>query len=288
MLRAFFAFLLSFIASIAYGQQYSMALGLYSGITVPYTMDRGIDNDSRYKARYTIKAAPIGLAYSVDSQKLGFQISPGLYTIGQSYYIVNTAGGQDGRRNIDLQYILLPVAVRFHLIDLSFFRVSAVASASGGFLINAKDELSHDYTKLKFPSQTYSILPPDYVQEYDGIVSPAINKAEISKQEDYKSVQIFGGLGLSSDWNVTESWRLTFDFRVNYGVLDSRSNDYLDRIKNYQSIYDVPGKRTETFAHISICVSRYLDFDKADRDRAKNLKGSRKKFKPRKIVPRPR
>ena len=284
MTRLFFVLLITFAGIRAYCQQYSMALGVYGGITVPYTLDEGMDKDPRYKSRYSIKAQPVGLSFTMDYENVGFQISPGVFTLGQDYYVVNSAGGQDGTRSLDLNYVLLPVSLKVHLIDLSFFRVSAMATASAGFLYGMSDELRHDYTKLRFPAQTYPLLPqPPYSIEYDGVISPQTSLA-ISEKSDYKPLQVFAGVGLCSDWNVTEHWRVNFDFRVNYGIFDSRQDDYKARIARFESVYELPGDRREMFAQVSIGVARFLDFDKGDRDREKNLKGSKKKFEPRKQV----
>jgi len=282
MLRLLLGVLLLFTGLRGNGQQYSVALGLYGGITVPYTLDGGMDTDSRYKSNYTVKAQPIGLIFSMDYENIGFQLSPGIFTIGQNYYVVNSSGGQDGERKLDLHYAMLPIALKVHLIDMSFFRVSALASATPAFLYGASDHLHHNYTKLRFPSELYPALEnlPGYSIEYDGVVSPETNTIA-SQKKDYKNLQLFAGLGLCSDWNVTERWRITFDFRVNYGLLDSRSPGYLNEINKYERFYDTPGKRQEMFAHLSIGVSRFLDFDKGDRDREKNLKGSKRKFQPR-------
>jgi hypothetical protein len=283
MVRLFFLVPLCFCALPAFCQLYSVAVGVYGGMTVPYTLDEGIDKDPRYKSRYMIKAQPAGLMFAMDYQNVGFLLSPGIYTLGQNYYLVNASGGQDGERKLDLHYAMLPVSFKVHLIDLSFFRVSAVASASVAFLYNVKDRLVHKYTKLRFPYPTYPIIEqlPGYSIEYDGVIAPPTD-LRVSSKSDYKSLQFFGGIGLASDWNVTQHWRVTFDFRVNYGVLDSRSDEYLRRIGNYESIYDTPGARKEMFAQINIGICRFLDFDKGDRDREKNLKGNKKKFEPRK------
>jgi hypothetical protein len=126
MLRLLLAVFLLFTGLRGNAQQYSVAVGVYGGITVPYTLDGGMDTDSRYKSNYTVKAQPIGFNFSMDYENIGFQISPGIFTIGQNYYVVNSSGGQDGERKLDLHYAMLPIALKVHLIDMSFFRVSAM------------------------------------------------------------------------------------------------------------------------------------------------------------------
>jgi hypothetical protein len=278
MLRLFFGFLLTITSSIAKAQLYSMAVGVYSGFTVPFSVDGGIDNDQRYEAKYRIKAAPIGFSYSMDYERFGFIVSPGIFTIGQDNHIVNTLGGHDGVRTTNLSYVSLPVSLKYHIIDLEFFRVSAVAAITGAFLYDASDKITHTYSKLKFPIETYPILPESYIKEYDGVFAPQTNNLSIAEKQNYNSTQLFVGLGLRSDWDVSNHWRVSLDIRINYGLLDPRNDEYKAAVQAYESIYETPGKRRDVFTHVSIGFSRFLDFDKGDRDRNKKLNGGSKPF----------
>lgn len=285
MLKLLFGLILFLSTLSAFSQQHSMAVGLFTGITVPYTFDQGINSDSRYKEKYTAKFAPIGFAYSMDYEGFGFITTPGLITLGQNYHIVNTVGGQNGKRSINLRYVNVPIALKIHIIDLSFFKVSGMVSFGGAFLLDASDKISHIDAKLRFPFETYPLLTtsfPDYSIEYDGVVVPVIDDLTVIKKSEYNSVQLFAGAGFRADWDVSNHWRVSFDFRVNYGLTESRTAEYVSRVKAYETLYDTPGKRNETFAQLSIGVARFLDFDKNDKERAKNLKGNSKKFTPKK------
>jgi hypothetical protein len=280
MLRSVFCLVLISVGGFGYGQQHSIGFGVHSGFTIPVTLDLGMDRDPRYNPRYSLKAAPIGVTIMKDWEGFGFVLSPGLVTIGQDYDIVNTEGGHFGRRNINMKYFTLPAAFKLHLIDLDFFRVSALASVSGAYLFDADDRISHDATKLTFPEQTFPSLPDGYQIEYDGVLVPVIRDQINARKENFNSVQVFAGLGLRSDWDVTNHWRVSFDVRVHYGFLDSRNNAYLQEIENFEHIYDQSGNRNEMFAHVSFGIVRYIDFDKSDRDREKKLKGSKKRYSP--------
>jgi hypothetical protein len=276
MFRLFFGLLLIFHLTYALGQQHSIGLGIHSGFTVPYTWDTGMDKDPRYNSRYQLKGAPIGVTFMKDLQGFGFIISPGICTIGQNYDIVNTEGGHDGKRTINMKYAIVPIALKVHLIDLEFFRVGALASITGAFLYGAEDELYHSSTKLFFPTETYPHLPEDYLIQYDGVLSPEVSGLAISEKDDYNSFQLFAGIGLRTDWDVSEHWRVSVDMRMNFGIMEPRNDDYLARIENYESIYDNPGSRKEMFAIVTFGISRFLDFDAGDKDRAKKLKGTRR------------
>jgi hypothetical protein len=271
MRRLFFSALFLALSLSSMAQQYSMALGIYTGMTVPYTYDKGINSDPRYQERYSAKFAPIGFMLSVDYSGFGLMTNPGVIKLGTNYSIVNTEGGHDGRRIINLTYVQVPVAFKLHIIDLSFFRVSGVASFAPAVLLDASDKITHSSSKLIFPEKT--IVPPGYTREFDGVVVPAITEQTVMRKKDYNALQLFAGLGIRSDWDVSGHWRLSFDFRVNYGLTDSRSSEYISHVNKYETLYDTPGRRNEMFAQLSLGISRYMDWDKDDRARQKNNGG---------------
>lgn len=281
MLRPFFSLLFIYCWLLAPAQQHSVGLGIHTGLTIPVTLDKGMDTDPRYDSRYSVKGAPFGIALMKDWEGFGVVLTPGLITIGQNYDVVNTEGGHDGVRKITLRYATVPIAFKLHLIDLDFFRVSALASVGANYLLDASDHITHEDTKLKFPSETFPILPEGYVQQYDGVLVPAINKQTISVKEDYNNLQLHAGLGLRSDWDISNHWRVSFDVRVNYVFFDPRQDTYLDRIKAFESLYDTPGARTDLYMSLNVGIARFIEFDKNDKEREKNLKG-KKRFVPSK------
>lgn len=263
-------------------QQFSISAGVHTGITSSYTFDDGISKDPRYRQYYHVKFAPVGLNLSVNYEHVGFMITPALINIGQNAYVVNTSGGQDGTRKINLRYLNVPVAFKVHLINLAFLKISGLASLSAAYLLDGRESIHHSKTKLDFPAAVYPILPPDYTVEYDGVAVPLIEDYTIAEKKDFKSLQVFAAAGIQSDWDVSNHWRVTFDFRVNYGLYDPRSDQYLARLNANQTLYDIPGKRHDVFAQLSIGIARYFEFEKSDQERKKKLKGSPKGYKPKK------
>jgi hypothetical protein len=73
---------------------------------------------------------------------------------------------------------------------------------------------------------------------------------------------------------------MSLDFRMNYGIFDPRTDDYLQRVNNYQTLYDIPGKRRDMFALINISVSRYIELKKENRSSPKKRSSYRSR-KPR-------
>ena len=289
MVRLCTTLLLIFASALLYAQQFSMSLGVYTGITSTFTLDDGIEKDPRYKGSYELKFAPIGVNFGMDYEGFGFMVSPGITNIGQNFYVVNTSGGQDGKRKIDLKYLNIPAAFKVHIIRLSFFKISGLVSISAAYLLEGSETISHTDTKLKFPSEVYPILPPDYIVEYDGVAVPEVNDYVISEKKDFKSLQIFAAAGFRSDWDVSNHWRVSVDFRMNYGLYEPRTDEYMTKLNANQTLYDIPGDRRDMFAQLTVGISRYLDFEKSDQERKKKLKGSSKKHKlTRYPYPKPR
>ncbi len=260
----------------ANGQQVN-SLGIFTGIAVPYTFDSGINKDSRFRNKYNVKFAPIGIHYGVDYDGYGIMIDPSVIRIGQSFNVINTSGGHIGEREIDLTYFQFPIGFKLHVIDLSFFKVSLVASVGAGILLNGQETIKHIDSKLRFPVSVVGAFPsventafelenPGYIVEYDGVLTPNVNRKLLAK-EDFLSFQFFGGLGFRSDWDITESWRVSFDIRGNIGILEPRKSDYLKNIETNKAIYDIDGDRKDLFLSFNIGLARTLQIEAREQER---------------------
>lgn len=265
-----------------------VSVGAYTGITSTYTWDEGILADPRYKARYDLKLSAFGLTYGVDYEGFGFVLSPGFLSTGQNYFIVNTVGGHEGLRKINLNYVTLPVGGKIHLIDLTFLKTSLIIGGSAGYLIKGSEVISHNRAKLYFPPVVYPILPADYTVEYDGVLTPDVQGLEMLKKSDFNPIQFFGFAGISSDWYFSENMKVTFDVRINYTFQDNRSDAYLKKLNTYQTIYDIPGKRRDIIGNFTIGISRYLEIEKKEKDRNLHGKSNTKKYMPPKRIPGPK
>jgi hypothetical protein len=260
-----------------------VSLGIFTGLTSTYTWDEGINVDPRYKVRYNLKFSPIGFNYGVDYEGFGFVVSPGLFQTGQDFYMVNTVGGHEGTRKIDVSYLNVPVALKFHLIDLDFLKTSFIIGTGPAFLVNGKEKISHTAAKYYFPPAVYPNLPDEYIVEYDGVLAPEAN-LEILNKNDFKSFQLFALIGLRSDWYFSENWKLSFDFRANYTIFDSRSDNYLQRLNDYQTLYDIPGKRRDIVGSFTVGISRYIEIDLTEKTRKVHIKSNTKRYIPPKKI----
>ncbi len=290
MPKCYLVFLLTSTSILGWGQIRTSSLGIFSGFTTSYTYDEGISKDQRYQTRFDLKIAPFGINYGIDFENVGFLISAGITTIGQNFYVKNIKGGHEGVRKINIQYLNIPIAVKFKIIDLSFFRVSGLGSVSVAYAIKGNETISHEEAKLKFIDEIVPpILPPTYIREYDGVLSPATQNFSMLTKSDFKPIQFFVAAGFRSDWDVSESWRVSFDLRVNYGLLEPRTSSYLSKLNTYQTLYDIAGTRRDMFVQFNVGVSRFVNVEKRDREKKKKINDSPKKYTHKKYPwPKPR
>jgi hypothetical protein len=275
-------FLLIFLCwgLVTQAQLYSISFGVYTGGTAPFSFDEGIKKDPRYQGQFKAKFVPIGINIGLDYETFGVMASPGLINVGQNFYLLNTQGGQDGLRKIDLRYFTVPLSFRVHLIHFTTFKLSALASISPSFLLAGKEELSHSATKIQFPQQVYPILPAGYTVEYDGVLAPELQGYSMAEKKDFRSLQIFAGAGFRSDWDPSNHWRISVDLRVNYGIFDPRTEAYTRNEESAPSLYKLAGERRDVFAQFTIGISRYIEIEKSEKERKKKLKGTTRKYKP--------
>jgi hypothetical protein len=267
--------------------QSTLSVGVFSGVTSSFTLDQGISNDPRYNPKYDVKVAPFGISYGVDYAGHGFVVSPGIMAIGRNYHVVNTFGRNSGTRKTSLTYFNLPIAYKKHLISRSTLKISFLAGVSLAYLTKVKESVVHDLGTYNFPTEVYPNLPYNYNVESNGVNAPEIPETELSRKDEYKLLQGFGFIGLRSDWDFLTNWRLSVDVRANYGILETRMAEYLDRIKRYQAIYDTPGARHDLFALATVGISRVIDKNTGDpRYNSKKIASPKSKTPTKKAPPK--
>ncbi|MBY0432929.1 MAG: PorT family protein, partial [Cyclobacteriaceae bacterium] len=218
------------------------SFGIFGGFNVPITIDKGLDKDPRYEARFHLRGTPIGFHYGYDRPGFGYVISPSYLQIGQKYTIKNTTGGDVGTRDISMNYFSVPLALKFHINDMAFFRLSMVAAADFCFLMDGKETITMLASKLKYPSGVSIPTDPGYTVAYDGVFVPDVNKQVYVSKDKFNSLQVFGAIGMRADLDLNDDWGLMFDGRANFGLFDSRSKTYLDQLATPSGPADVNGR----------------------------------------------
>ncbi len=258
--------LLFFIVSshLAIGQNVE-SFGIFAGINAPFTLDQGLQDDPRFYGELTVRATPFGFNYGMDYLGYGFLISPSYLQVGQKFIIQNTSGGHSGIRNVKMNYFTVPVALKLHINDISFFRLSLVAAINFNYLLEGKETMTFVASKLKYPPKVSIPTDPGYVVSYDGVFVPDVTDQIHVSKDKFKPIQLFAGIGLRSDFDLNDSWSLNFDGRANFGIFDPRKDAYLEQLKTPSGTPDLNGSpgapdlygiRREVYLSVSIGFSR--------------------------------
>ncbi|MCB0499731.1 MAG: outer membrane beta-barrel protein [Cyclobacteriaceae bacterium] len=234
------------------------SFGVFGGFNVPVTFDEGLNKDPRYVGKVTFRATPVGFTYGYDHVGFGFVLTPSLTKIGQKFIIKNTVGGDVGSRNVQLDYFSLPVALKLHLNDLSFFRLSAVAAINLTYLINGRETISYSASKQKYPASVLIPSEPGYTPVFDGVLVPDVHNLEYVSKDQYNPFQLFASVGLRSDFDLSDDWSLNFDGRANFGLFDPRKKDYIEQLKQTSNAPGLYGARHEVYLSAEIGIARII------------------------------
>lgn len=243
------------------------AFGVFGGFNFPITLDEGLQNDNRYYGKFTIRSTPIGFSYGYDKVGYGYLISPNYTRIGQNFVIKNSAGGEIGTREVLMDYFSVPVALKLHINDMAFFRLSAVAALNFNYLISGTETFTHSAGKIRYPAGISVPIDPGYIVAYDGVFVPQVNNLEYVSKDKFNAFQLFAAFGLRSDFDLNDDWSINFDGRVNFGIFDSRSSSYIDQLKKPSGLPDINGnpgapdiygQRREIYLSVGFGISRII------------------------------
>ncbi len=277
------------------------SFGLYGGFNIPFTIDEGLKNDNRFYSQLTLRGTPIGFSYGYDAVGHGILVTPGYMEIGQKFLIKNYVGGEVGSRNISMNYFSLPIALKLHLNDIAFFRLSLIASVNFSYLVKGQETISINAVpsarKLLYPAGVSVPTSPDYQVAYDGVYVPNLNNEIYVSSDKFSSFQIFAGVGFHSDLDLNDDWSVYFDGRANFGVFDPRSSSYLNQLKNPQgppdaytpnkpAAPDLYGQRRDIYLSATFGICRIIQIKK--KFQAKKTKAPKKSGSPKIKAIKPR
>jgi hypothetical protein len=279
----------------SFGQEIE-SFGVYGGFNIPFTIDQGLRNDPRFYGKFTFRGTPIGLSYGYDKVGHGILVTPGYMEIGQKFTIVNNEGGSVGTRDVQMKYFSVPVALKLHLNDIAFFRLSMVAALNFGYLLKGQETLTVSALPsarvLAYPKGVSVPNNPDYQITYDGVIVPNLSNSVLVPSSKYAPFQVFAGVGFHSDFDLNEDWSINFDGRANFGVFDPRNKSYIHELKNPSAqtpdafgnpgAPDVYGQRRDVYLSASFGVSRIIQIKAKFRAKGTQRNSAAQKSKTRK------
>jgi hypothetical protein len=245
------------------------SFGVFGGFNIPFTIDQGLHKDSRFVAKVNIRGTPVGFYYGYDKSGYGFAFTPSYVMLGQTFKVRNSTGGDVGFREVNMNYVSLPVALKIHINDIAFFRLSLLASLAPSFLISGQETQTWDASKLRYPAGVAVPKDPGYSITYDGVFVPKLDHQVYVTKDKFNSIQLFGSMGFRSDFDVSDDWSINFDGRANFGIFDSHSAAYQTTLQSpsqdtpdYQGkpgSPDLYGSRREVFLSFEFGVCRIIN-----------------------------
>jgi hypothetical protein len=236
--------------------------------------------DLRYYGRFTLRGTPVGFNYGYDVVGIGVLISPSYVKLGQQFAIINTTDGSAGTRDVKFNYFSLPVALKVHVNDMAFFRLSVVAALNFNVLVSGQETITYNTaSKLKFPKGVSVPTEPGYSVSYDGVFVPETHNRVSTTGDKFNLFQLFGAVGLHSDFDINDDWGLNFDGRANFGIFDPRTKAYINELKNPSGPNDIAGnpgapdlygQRREVYLTATVGFSRIIQIKKKFTQRHSN------------------
>lgn len=243
-------------------------LGATSAYNATFVLDKGLSDDPRYNSTYTYQLSPVGFNFGVDfGRKFGLQLESILSNQGQIYELVDVAGKVAGERKIDLQYINIPMMMKFmgggdgkartnfnfgpQLSLLS--KAKETLQADGGSTFTIPEGLSFEDVEADFEGAinngdgTYS-MP-------QGSTSP---KDLLSKEaNDFRNAEFQLAMAFGFDLDLSKHLYLSAQVRANYSLTDMRNGDVIDAIKAGNA-GDVFGSRANLLVGVQMGLHWYF------------------------------
>jgi Outer membrane protein beta-barrel domain len=229
------------LVTLTFGQNVE-SFGVFGGFNIPFTIDQGLNKDPRFVTKVNLRATPIGFYYGYDKVGYGFAFTPNYLRIGQTYKVRNTTGGDVGFRQVDMDYVTLPFALKIHINDIAFFRLSLIAALSPSFLIKGQETQTWGASKLTYPAGVSVPTDPGYSVTYDGVFVPKIDKQVYVTKDKFSPFQLFGAMGIRTDFDLNDDWSINFDGRASFGIFDSHTAAYQNTLKNPSGPIDINNK----------------------------------------------
>ncbi len=227
-------------------------VGLTTGINSTIILDNGLSEDPRYNSTITMASSPIGVNVGFDlTPSFGLTLESILSNQEMIYEIVDIADQIKGGQEIDLQYIHLPLMLRFLNNSDAKARfnfsvgpqMSLLTAAVESYYVEAGDykipsDASFADISATYPSATQS---PEQAQNGEYSIPSDISATELLNREadDFKQMefQIAGAMGINID--LGPHLVLSTLLRANYRITEMTNEDAFDLIleNNAQQLF---------------------------------------------------
>jgi hypothetical protein len=223
-------------------------------------LDKGLSEDPRYNSTATYQWAPVGFNFGVDfGRKFGLSLEGIKSKQGQIYDMIDTFEKVKGQRKISLDYLQLPMLMRFMSGGNGGARANFNLGPQLSLLTDARESIQANAGKFEIPE---GVDFADIQQEFPSAVNNGDGTYEIpadlpskdiltKKMNDFNNTEfsIAGAFGLDID--LSKHLFLTTQVRATYSLTDMRNGDVIEQIKNGDSA-DIFGQRANLLVGVQL------------------------------------
>lgn len=243
-LACLLSFLIGFSLVLPSNAQVNVHIGATTAYNATFVLDKGLSEDPRYKSAFTYNWAPIGLNVGVDlSKTFGLSLEGIQSAQGQVYELIDIGKKVAGERKIELEYIHMPLLLRFMGGGTSGARANFNLGPQLSILTDARETIQAQGGEFKIPDGVdFASIKSEFPeatqtqqQASQGTYSlPEISPQEIlsKKNNDFRNTEFQIALSIGLDIDLSRHLYLTTQIRGNYSLTDMRNGDVIESIKS--------------------------------------------------------
>jgi hypothetical protein len=241
-------------------------MGATTAYNATFVLDKGLSKDPRYNSEYTYQWSPVGFNFGLDiGRKFGLQLESILSNQGQIYKMVNAAQQIAGERKIDLQYINVPMLMKFMSggsgkartnfnfgpqLSILNKAVETIQAQAGSYQLPEGVDIND--IKTEFPDASLNADGTSYT------IPEQPTKELLSKKLDsFKAAEFQIAAAFGLDIDLSKHLYLSSQIRANYSLTDMRNGDVLSALKA-GNVGDVFGARANLIVGVQLGLHYYL------------------------------
>ncbi len=255
----------SFLLLVGLCAQAQIHLGATTAYNATFVLDKGLSEDPRYNSTYTYQLAPIGFSFGLDfGNKFGLSLESIISNQGQIYEMVNLAKQISGERKIDLQYLQIPLLMKFMGGGSGGVRGNFNFGPQVSILTKAVETIQANAGTYEIPD---GLEITDIQQEFPGAVDtgngsytiPNVPTKDLLTKEadEFKNTEFQLAAAFGLDIDLSKHLFLTTQIRTTYSLTDMRNGDVLDAIKSGNT-GDIFGSRANFTVGVQLGLHYYF------------------------------
>ncbi len=241
-------------------------LGATTAYNATFVLDKGLSEDPRYSSTYTYNFAPVGFSFGVDfGRKFGLSLESILANQGQIYEVVNVAKQVAGERKIDLQYLQLPLMMKFMGGGYGKARGNFNFGPQLSIMTKGVESLRTSAGDYEIPEGVdFATIKQDYPQAIDNgngtyeLPNNVPTTDLLTKElDEFKTTEFQLAAAFGLDIDLSKHLFLTTQIRANYSLTDMRNEDVINALKD-GDFSEIFGGRANFLVGVQIGLHYYF------------------------------